>query len=292
MDIAVGDLITRKSYNHDTVFRVIDVSEAGVLLAGEDVRLIADASVCDVVKVDEALRVEMTEKSREAKDYAFRLFKQDYQLMKLKHTSRRINEERAFLLPAKVLHLDGDQNYLKKCIKVYQKLGIHVHGLYVKEQDMATVVGDLIEKISPDIVVITGHDSYSEKKGKPNELKAYRHTKDFVETVRAIRKIERHLDQLVIFAGACQSHFQSLIRAGANFASSPERVNIHALDPVYIAAKVCYTSFMDRVTPEDLIQHTLSKSEGIGGIETRGFFRTGMPLIEEPINDKTFTSSS
>src|SRR5690554_8136161 len=98
-----------------------------------------------------------------------------------------INEERAFLLPAKVLHLDGDQTYFEKCIKAYQKLGIHVHGLYVKEEDMASVVGELIEKISPDIVVITGHDSYS-KKRKPNELKAYRHTKDFVETVRAIRK--------------------------------------------------------------------------------------------------------
>ena len=39
------------------------------------------------------------------------------------------------------------------------------------------------------------------------------------------------LDQLVIFAGACQSHFESLIQAGANFASSPSRVNIHALRP-------------------------------------------------------------
>lgn len=281
MDISVGDLITRKSYEHDTVFRVIDVNELGVLLAGEDVRLIADAPLQDVVKVDETVRETLMEQADEQKAYAFRLFKQDYQLMKLKHTSMRINEERAFLLPAKVLHLDGDQTYLKKCIKAYQKLGIHVHGLYVKEEEMARVVGDLIEKISPDIVVITGHDSYSEKKGKPNELKAYRHTKDFVETVRAIRKVERHLDQLVIFAGACQSHFQSLIRAGANFASSPERVNIHALDPVYIAAKVCYTSFMDRVTPEDLIRHTLTKQDGIGGIETRGFFRTGMPLIEE-----------
>jgi spore coat assembly protein len=116
----------------------------------------------------------------------------------------------------------------------------------------------------PDTIVIR-------KKGKPNELKVYRHTKGFVETVRAIRKIERHLDQLVIFAGACQSHFQSLIRAGANFASSPERVNIHVLDPVYIVAKVCYTSFMNRVTREDLIRHTLTKQDGIGGIETHVF---------------------
>lgn len=125
-----------------------------------------------------------------------------------------INEERAFLLSAKVLHLDGDQTCLKKCIKAYQKLGIHVHGLYVKEEDMASVVGELIEK-SARILLWLPVMIAIRKKGKPNELKAYRHTKDFVETVRAIRKSERHLDQLVIFAGACQSHFQSLIRAGA-----------------------------------------------------------------------------
>lgn len=164
MDISVGDLITRKSYAHDTVFRVIDVNERGVLLAGEDVRLIADAPLQDIVKVDETVRETLMEQADEKKAYAFWLFKQDYQLMKLKHTSMRINEEHAFLLPAKVLHLDGDQTYLKKCIKAYQKLGIHVHGLHVKEEEMVSVVGDLIEKISPDIVVITGHDSYSEKK--------------------------------------------------------------------------------------------------------------------------------
>ena len=46
------------------------------------------------------------------------------------------------------------------------------------------------------------------------------------------------------FAGACQSHFEALIRAGANFASSPSRINIHALDPVYVVGKISFTSFM------------------------------------------------
>ena len=34
MDISVGDLITRKSYEHDTVFRVIAVNERGFIRTG------------------------------------------------------------------------------------------------------------------------------------------------------------------------------------------------------------------------------------------------------------------
>ena len=86
-----------------------------------------------------------------------------------------------------------------------------------------------------------------------------------------------NLDQLVIFAGACQSHFESLIQAGANFASSPLRVNIHALDPVYIVAKICYTSFMEQVNVWDVLRNTLTGQKGLGGVETKGVLRTGMP---------------
>lgn len=91
----------------------------------------------------------------------------------------------------------------------------------------------------------------------------------------------RHLDQLVIFAGACQSHFESLIKAGANFASSPKRINIHALDPVYLVSKICFTSFMDRVHVSDVLRNTLSNEGGLGGVETRGLLRTGMPIHSE-----------
>ncbi|GAA3317998.1 hypothetical protein GCM10020331_018990 [Ectobacillus funiculus] len=87
--------------------------------------------------------------------------------------------------------------------------------------------------------MITGHDAYAKKqKGKMNDMKAYRHSRHFVQAVREARKKYPSLDHLVIFfAGACQSNFEALIRAGANFASSPSRINIHALDPVYVVAK-------------------------------------------------------
>src|SRR5690625_4579604 len=131
------------------------------------------------------------------------------------------------------------------------------------------------------MILITGHDSYSKNKGSKSALQAYRHTKYFAEAVREARQITPNLDQLIIFAGACQSHFESLIRAGANFASSPGRRNIHALDPVYIAAKIAYTSFIKKVNLYDVTRNTLTGKEGMGGIETRGLLRVGMPFIKD-----------
>ena len=85
----------------------------------------------------------------------------------------------------------------------------------------------------------------------------------------------------MIFAGACQSHFESLIQAGANFASSPSRVNIHALDPVYIVAKISFTPFVERIKCWDVLNNTLTGQKGLGGIETKGVLRIGMPYQYE-----------
>jgi len=82
----------------------------------------------------------------------------------------------------------------------------------------------------------------------------------------------------VIFAGACQSHFESLIFAGANFASSPQRVNIHALDPVNIVSKISFTPFMENINVWDVLRNTLTGEKGLGGVETKGVLRTGMPF--------------
>ncbi|UFU01514.1 sporulation peptidase YabG (plasmid) [Radiobacillus kanasensis] len=284
MDIKIGDLVSRTSYNHDLLFRVINISDQMVLLHGEDMRLEADASPEDLVRIPERDLEKRRKKMKEQEDFSFRLFRQDYQLMKEKReyesTSGYEQTPNYFQLPARVLHLDGDRQYLKKCINVYQQLGLQVHGVHLDEKEMPEEIGRLVEKIQPDIIIITGHDAFSRNKGNKNDLGAYRHSKYFVETVREARRVVPHLDQLVIFAGACQSHFESLIRAGANFASSPSRVNIHALDPVYIAAKIAYTPFMDKVGVWDALRNTMTGEKGMGGVETRGLLRTGMPYIE------------
>ncbi|WP_067729715.1 sporulation peptidase YabG [Oceanobacillus damuensis] len=285
MGITTGELVTRKSYNHDLLFRVAAIKKDIAIIQGAEMRLEADAPMDDLVIANGRELIKRQEKEKEKEEFSYRLFRQDFQLMKEKRTYQStdgyLNEGKFFQLPAKVLHLDGDQTYLRKCISLYQRIGLQVHGIHIHEKEMPDEIGNLVERIQPDIIVITGHDSYSKNKGLKNDLHAYRHSKYFAETVREARRINPNLDQLIIFAGACQSHFESLIRAGANFASSPLRVNIHALDPVYIAAKIAYTPFMESVSVWDALRNTLTGDKGMGGVETRGLLRTGMPYLAE-----------
>ena len=66
----------------------------------------------------------------------------------------------------------------------------------------------------------------------------YQNSLNFIETVKEARKYEKSQDKLIIIAGACQSNYEELIKAGANFASSPKRINIHALDPAILATSL------------------------------------------------------
>ncbi|QHS23879.1 sporulation peptidase YabG [Virgibacillus sp. MSP4-1] len=280
-----GDIVTRISYQHDLLFRVQSVGNELVKLYGEEYRLEADAAPDDLVMVEREELTRRKKAEKEKEDYSFRLFRQDYQLMRKKReheTTSGYNQEiRHFQIPPRILHIDGDPIFLKKCIHLYQRLGLQVHGVHVHEKEMPDQIHSLLKKIQPDMIVITGHDSFSKNKGDKNDLRAYRHSRYFADTVRKAREYMPNLDQLVIFAGACQSHFESLIRAGANFASSPSRINIHALDPVYIAAKIGFTSFMDHIQVWDVLRNTLTGEKGIGGVETKGLFRTGMPYSDD-----------
>jgi|SRR5690625_3242134 len=284
MDLAVGDLVTRHSYDHDLLFRVHAIQNDLVILHGVDLRLIADAPLDDLVRISDTELNRRRRADRMQTETSYRLFRQDYQLIQRK-TDYEINDQfteaiKPFHLPAKILHLDGDQIYLRKCIQLYERIGLQVHGIHMKEKEMPSEIQSLIQRLQPNVVVITGHDSYSKSKGDKNELRAYRHSKYFTEAVREARRMFADLDQLIIFAGACQSHFESIIRAGANFASSPGRINIHALDPVYICAKVAFTPFMERINVWDILKNTLAGERGIGGIETKGLLRVGIPFVE------------
>ncbi|MBM7555173.1 sporulation peptidase YabG [Thalassobacillus pellis] len=280
--IVKGDLVTRESYNHDLLFRVQSVDGERTVLFGEDFRIEADAPLKDLKQVTGEEYKRHKRKVMDQEDYSYRLFRQDYQLLKEKRdhdsTEGYQVDNKYFQISPRVLHVDGDQLFLKKCVQLYQQLGIQVHGTHMGEKEMPLQISALVDKIQPDIIVITGHDSFSKNKGSIRDLRAYRHSKYFVETVREIRSKTPHLDQLVIFAGACQSHFESLIRAGANYASSPTRINIHALDPVYIVARIAYTSFMDKVNVREVLRNTLTGENGLGGVETRGLLRVGMPF--------------
>jgi spore coat assemly protein len=286
VSINLMDVVGRVSYNCDIMFRVIDIREEEgrklAVLYGEDIRLIADAPYEDLIVINQSERMKMSRQYQSLEEQSYNLFRQDVSLLKQKQeyevTGAYSKPFNYFQIPGRVLHLDGDPSYLKKCLSLYEKIGVPVTGIHCNEKEMPGKIGQLIDYYRPDILVITGHDAYSKAKGKVTDINAYRHSKHFVQTVREARRKIPHLDQLVIFAGACQSHFESLIHAGANFASSPSRVNIHALDPVYIVAKISFTPFMERINVWDVLRNTLTGEKGLGGIETKGVLRTGMPF--------------
>ncbi|MES5398194.1 sporulation peptidase YabG [Bacillus amyloliquefaciens] len=286
MQFQIGDMVARKSYQMDVLFRIIGIEQTSkgnsiAILHGDEVRLIADADFSDLEPVRKDEQAVRKQKDESKMNESLELLRQDYKLLREKQeyyaTNQYQHQEHYFHMPGKVLHLDGDEAYLKKCLNFYEKIGVPVYGIHCHEKKMAASIEELLDKYRPDILVITGHDAYSKHKGSVNDLSAYRHSKHFVETVQRARRKVPHLDQLVIFAGACQSHFESLIRAGANFASSPSRVNIHALDPVYIVAKISFTPFMERINVWDVLRNTLTREKGLGGIETKGVLRVGMP---------------
>ncbi|MCD8501019.1 MAG: sporulation peptidase YabG [Bacillaceae bacterium] len=284
--LKVGDIVARKSYNHDLLFRISKIDDPRqVELIGEEMRLIADAPIEDLLLVDNREHTSRKAEIRKKEESCFRLFRQDYRLVRQKGeydvTGGFSRQGSYFELPGKILHVDGDPVYLKKCIDLYERLGVPVYGVHMQEKEMPQQIPPLLEVVRPNILVITGHDAYMRNKGEENEVKAYRNTKYFAEAVRQARKFESHIDDLVIFAGACQSYFETLIKAGANFASSPSRVNIHALDPVYIAAKVSLTPFMDSISIWEILKNTLTGEKGLGGIETKGLLRRGLPMIDE-----------
>ena len=74
----------------------------------------------------------------------------------------------------------------------------------------------------------------------------------------------------VVVAGACQSNSEALLVSGANYASSPKRINVHTFDPAIIAVKVVSTSserYVDKTSLEKKIENF---KDAYMGIETKG----------------------
>jgi spore coat assemly protein len=266
-----GDFVVRKSYGKDVIFRIQGMAGKMAVLKGVQYRLLADAPIEDLETVPEPNSEE------DARGFSL-LFKNRLQSGVLKRT-----EKPFFEVPGTVLHLDGDASYLRKSMALYGELRVPAEGYHMKESEMAEALMTLLPKVRPDIVVLTGHDGILKHRfdGDKMNINNYKNSRNFLNAVRVARAYERNRDALTIVAGACQSHFEALLQAGANFASSPGRILIHALDPVYIAAKSAHTPVRDTVNIYDVISHTVSGLDGLGGIETRGNFRVGLPRIQE-----------
>jgi len=182
-----------------------------------------------------------------------------------------------FEVPGRVLHLDGDKDYLEKCMRSYIQMEVPARGFHVPEKEQPQAIEKILAEYTADILVLTGHDGFVKGTQDFSRVDNYHNSKYFAEAVRTARKLDPSRNGLVIFAGACQSHYESLLEAGANFASSPQRVLIHAFDPVFLVEKIAYTSFTELVSLKDIIENTITGEDGIGGIETHGRFRMGYP---------------
>jgi len=296
-NLKIGDIVARKSYGYDIFFKVVDIKNDGkeniITLKGITYRIQADAPESDlVVQSDSKVRAyrekvcfECERKLNYTRAYAAR--RQTYAtriswLKKGLYRDTANEKEQGFKRPGKVLHLDGDQDYLETCMKEYKKRGIDAIGKHVTEREQPSYVYRLLQEHRPDILVLTGHDGISKDQKNYSNINSYINSRHFIEAVKEARKFNLDMDGLVIFAGACQSMYDGILKAGANFASAPHRVLIHALDPVMVTEKLAFTSVDRVIMPMDVINNTITGLKGIGGLQTRGKFRNGYP--KEPYN--------
>ena len=274
-EIKKGDIVGRKSYGKDILFevsRIIETKQEDIAsLTGIIDRIQADSKISDLEKIEtkEVKKVtnEYEEKVKEKILKTNRQKEKDYKIGIITNNKRT----REKIITGKILHLDGDRKYSEKSYRYYKKIGLNAVVKNVPEYRQPRVVYRLLEIYKPDILVITGHDGMIKNGRNYNDIYNYRNSKYFIETVREARRYDKEKSQkLVIFAGACQSYFEAIISAGANFASSPARILIDFLDPLVVAQKVAFTEDYKYITIDDIAYELRDGKNGIGGIGANG----------------------
>lgn len=182
--LKIGSWVTRNSYGNDIIFEIENIVDNVYYLKGINVRLYADSNKEDLELYNDDKKIDDT-------DIVERVI-----------SDISLDRNDFFYLPGKILHIDGDKSYLDRCLDLYTKSNVLAFGIHEKESDMPLNVGKYLEDINPDILVITGHDAYYNKKGNINDIKAYKKTDNFVKAVIEARKYEKAHDKLIIIAGA------------------------------------------------------------------------------------------
>ena len=108
----VGDYVTRNSYNNDILFIIADIKGDIAYLKGIDVRLYADSNLDDLESVSFVL-----DNDKDRSD--------------AKKIKDMLNLDRSeyFYLPGKILHIDGDNDYLRRCIDFYKDMHLEAYGV-------------------------------------------------------------------------------------------------------------------------------------------------------------------
>lgn len=270
--IKKGSFVYKKSQSKDVIYTVDKILKSDknriALLRGATERVMAESPIEDLVLVDKSI-IQKTFESLEKRinrRLSDRLIYNKY--IENLNNNKRFSEK---IITGKILHLDGDKKYSQKSYNYYKKAALNAIVKNIPEYKQPKFVSYLLKIYKPDILIITGHDEMLNKNRNFNDIYNYRNSKYFINTVKEARKYELNLDsKLVIFAGACQSYYEGLILAGANFASSPARILIDFLDPLIIAEKVATTERYKYINIDDVAPELRDGKKGIDGIGSSG----------------------
>ncbi|MDO5555389.1 MAG: sporulation peptidase YabG [Clostridia bacterium] len=267
MRIKKGDIVGRKSYGKD-VFFIVDkilksrMNKEFALLKGLNIRIMADSPIEDLEMIS---KQEVLNSIKLSDMYLETRIKKNSQRKK---TSEQLTRQRIYT--GKILHLDGDRKYSEKSARYYNKIGLNAVIKNITENRQSKVIIPLLNKYNPDILVITGHDAMLKNGTNYNNIYNYRNSRHFINTVKEARTWGVNSDKLVIFAGACQSFYEGIMSAGADFASSPGRILIDFVDPLIVAEKIAVTEEYKFVSINEIAKEVKEGLRGISGIGARG----------------------
>lgn len=278
--IRKGDIVGRKSYGKDIIFTVkniINTSKGAIaVLTGLVDRIEADSNIEDLEVIEKQYVRQEMKRLDEKLDSKIKKSKEEYLEPEYRigiFSKNERNQEK--IITGKILHLDGDKKYSEKSYRYYTKLGLNAVVKNIPEYKQPKVVYNLLEIYNPDILVVTGHDGMIKREVGYHDIYNYRNSKYFIETVKEARQYDKDYNKnLVIFAGACQSYFEGIISAGANFASSPARILIDFLDPLVVAEKVAFTEKYKYITIDDIARELRDGKRGVSGIGANGKMRS------------------
>ena len=264
-----GDIVGRISYGKDILFRIdriikINNNKEIAILKGIITRIKADSPIDDLELIDKRI-VEKKVKTFEEKIQNF--LKKCLNTLEYNKNEKRVKK---LLYTGKILHLDGDRRYSEKSDKYYKKLGLNAIVKNISENRQPSNIKILLQRFNPDILIITGHDGMIKNGTKYQDIYNYRNSIYFVNSVKEARKFYKDQKDLVIFAGACQSFYEAIMQAGANFASSPARILIDFLDPLIVAQTIALTEENKFITINDIEKLLRDGIKGINGIGAMG----------------------
>lgn len=275
-----GDIVGRISYNKDVIFEITNIIKTSnkeiYILKGITERIEADSPPEDLeimdkrivnkkIKLIEDKLLNRIEKCMNNGNYNIKKKNNLFNFSDIGKRSTKV------IYTGKILHLDGDKRYSVKSMKYYKSLGLNATVKNVSENKQAVAIKSLLDKYNPDILVITGHDGMIKKGTDFNNIYNYRNSRHFINTVNEARRWNNQkAKDLAIFAGACQSYYEAIMSAGANFASSPKRIMIDFIDPLIVAERIAMTDNNKYLTIKDIEEELRDGRDGIDGIGSIG----------------------